>query len=86
MKLNPEHLIFFVPVGFVVFFVWAMSYIFGVEKPVPVRNYGCEQVYKIPPVWRCGQYGNRDVDKHILYHEAWAVKGTEDYYITKEPN
>ena len=63
------------------FFIWGVYQLF-VWKPPPYKaTYGCEQVYKAPPVWRCGRYGSGANNKNIIYTEAWV---TEEKYFTKK--
>ena len=41
------------------------------DDPTPPRQYGCEQVYRLPPVWRCGEYGTGANNKDVVRTEAW---------------
>ena len=61
--------------GCIGFFIWGTYQLF-VWKPVfQEPRYGCEQVYKYPEVWRCGQYGSGSDNQHILYTDSWIAKG-----------
>ena len=74
-----------VPYVFVAFITVAVFYLVSCvfnhrNDPPLVRQYGCEEVYKLPPVWRCGEYGSGANNMHILYTHAW-VSMSENYNV-----
>lgn len=48
------------------------------------REYGCEKVYKLPPVWRCGEFGDGFNNSTVAHPEAWV--SSDDFYIGADLN
>jgi|TARA_R110002096_G_scaffold123726_2_gene267569 hypothetical protein len=54
-----------------VFIALAVYLFIDRDDPTPPRQYGCEKVYRLPPMWRCGEYGTGANNNHVVRIEAW---------------